>query len=98
VPLTPEFDAPASDWTVSEDGVVYFTAEDHGKVPLYTVPLSGGKPRAIVMGGSIRKPGRGARGWGGLHEAIAGVAGGGLPRAAGRERPSTLSRTSTTSA
>ena len=56
VPLTPEFDAPASDWTVSEDGVVYFTAEDHGKVHLYTVPLSGGKPRAIVMGGSIGSP------------------------------------------
>ncbi|HJQ98539.1 MAG TPA: hypothetical protein VJ826_09500, partial [Candidatus Polarisedimenticolaceae bacterium] len=36
VELAPAFDAPASDWTVSDDGAVYFTSEDHGKVHLYT--------------------------------------------------------------
>jgi dipeptidyl aminopeptidase/acylaminoacyl peptidase len=56
VVLAPDFDAGAADWTVTEDGLVYFTAEDHGKVHLYEVPLSGGKPRAVVKGGSIGSP------------------------------------------
>jgi len=48
------FDAPASDWAVSGDGgLVYFHAEDHGKVHLYAVPVSGGHPRAVIKGATI---------------------------------------------
>jgi dipeptidyl aminopeptidase/acylaminoacyl peptidase len=54
--LTQEFDFTASDWTISEEGLVYFVAEDHGKVHLHAVPLSGGKPRVLVRGGSIGGP------------------------------------------
>jgi dipeptidyl aminopeptidase/acylaminoacyl peptidase len=54
--LAPEFDRAASDWTISQDGLVYFTAEDHGRVHLHAVPLSGGKPRVVVKGGSIGSP------------------------------------------
>lgn len=51
VGLAPSFDAQPSDWTVSGDGgLVYFHAENHGKVHLYAAPVSGGRPRAVVKG------------------------------------------------
>ena len=56
IELAPEHGAAASDWMVSTDGLVYFAAEDHGKVHLHAVPLSGGKPRVVVKGGSIGGP------------------------------------------
>jgi dipeptidyl aminopeptidase/acylaminoacyl peptidase len=50
--ITQRFDASASDWAVGSDGVVYFHAEQHGKVPLFAVPIAGGQPRAVVRGGT----------------------------------------------
>jgi hypothetical protein len=36
--ITRKFDASASDWAISADGLVYFHAESRGKVHLYVVP------------------------------------------------------------
>ena len=52
VDIAKSFDANASDWAVASDGLVYFHADQHGKVPLFAVPLSGGQPRAVVRGGT----------------------------------------------
>jgi dipeptidyl aminopeptidase/acylaminoacyl peptidase len=48
-----KFDAAASDWAVSGDGLVYFHADMRGKVHLYAVPLAGGEPRIVVKGSAI---------------------------------------------
>jgi len=53
VDLAPSFDAEPSDWTLSGDGgLVYFHAESRGKVHIYAAPVSGGRPRAVVKGGT----------------------------------------------
>ncbi|HEX4822814.1 MAG TPA: S9 family peptidase [Candidatus Polarisedimenticolaceae bacterium] len=48
--IAPKFDASAEGWAVAGDGLVYFHAQQHGKVPLFAVPVAGGMPRVVVRG------------------------------------------------
>jgi dipeptidyl aminopeptidase/acylaminoacyl peptidase len=50
------FEAPdlsVSDFTLSKDGTIYFTASSKGTDNLYRVPLNGGTPVELQHGGSI---------------------------------------------
>jgi len=51
--LTPEWDRSPSGWEVGEDGVIYFAAEDIGRVRLFALPLEGGTPRCLVESGTV---------------------------------------------
>jgi len=47
--LTESFDRSVEDFAFSPDGkTLYFTAQDRGYVPIYTVPVAGGKVRKLV--------------------------------------------------
>jgi dipeptidyl aminopeptidase/acylaminoacyl peptidase len=46
-------DLSVSDFTLSPDGTIYFTASNKGTDNLYSVPLSGGTPVELLHGGSI---------------------------------------------
>ncbi len=50
--LTEEWDGSALRWVVSED-TVWFLAEDRGRVPLWTIPVEGGRPETLATGGTL---------------------------------------------
>jgi dipeptidyl aminopeptidase/acylaminoacyl peptidase len=53
VEICPTFFGEAKDWAVAPAGdLVYFHAENRGKVDLFSAPISGGKPRVVVKGGT----------------------------------------------
>ncbi len=51
--LTEDWDRSATGWEVGREGTIFFTAEDHGRIRLFSLLPAGGEPRRLVEDGAV---------------------------------------------